>query len=67
MKLHTSNSHPTSLPKSEYNNGLKFLDRNAGFTEYCSLRARFIWVVNTRPDIFAAISILSTVTKSSQH
>lgn len=65
MKIDTFSSQHRTMLQSEYIERLKFLDRNATFTEYRSLRARLIWVVNNRPDISAAVSIFSTVSQNS--
>lgn len=64
MKVDTSNPQLRTLSQSEYINRLEYLDKNASFKKYRSLRARLIWVVNTRPDICAAVSIFSTITES---
>lgn len=65
MKIDNSDKTTRTLCQSEYIDRLQYLDNNAQFGAYRSLRARLIWVVNTRPDIAAAVSIASSVTEGT--
>ena len=63
MKIDKSNPQLRTISQSEYIERLNYIDKSSDFTTYRSLRARLIWVVNTRPDIAAAVSIASSVTE----
>lgn len=63
MKIDKSKNDLRTLDQSEYIQRLKYLQRNAKFEDYRSLRARLLWIGNTRPDICAAVSISSSITK----
>jgi hypothetical protein len=45
-----------------YIDSLELLSKNAPHDAFASLRARLLWLANARPDIAAAVSMLSSVT-----
>jgi Reverse transcriptase (RNA-dependent DNA polymerase) len=50
------------IHQQEYTDKLQSLDSNADFDAYRSLRAKLMWLVNTRPDIACATSMASRIT-----